>query len=155
MICQADYFIKVELESPLILKLVTKLQNKYYHGYKLRAKTQVLCSNLASDTMHQYHVVQNVHCTCTIYTVHCTVYITLHNLQCALYTMYDVHCTVYTLQCTCTIYTVHCTVYITLHNLQCALYTMYDVHCTVYTLQSTVYNLKKVTKCRYNVIVTK
>ena len=85
------------------------------------------------DYLLIYNTLNTVIVHCTLYTVHCTLYI-VHR------TLYTVHCTPYIVHRT--LYTVHCTPYI-VHR------TLYTVHCTLYTVHCTLYVVQLVTKIDY------
>ena len=59
---------------------------------------------------------------CTLYNVHCIVYIYIYCVQSMVYTVYSVQCTNYI------VYSVHCTMY----SVQTTVYTVHNVHCTSY-----------------------
>ena len=102
------------------------------------------------DYLLIYNTLNTVIVHCTLYTVHCTLYIvhrTLYTVHC---TPYIVHRTLYTVHCT--LYTVHCTLYVVqlvtkidyIWRLDISTYTiLYSQAVTRAHVQSTSYNVRR------------
>ena len=107
------------------------------HKFSLSVNFGVIYICLHCAEYIPYSVHYTVYTQCTLYTVHCTVYICIRGIK---YTMYTIQCTSYTVHCT--LYSIHYIVHYTLqcimYTIQCtSYYTLYTVHCTLYTVQCT------------------